>query len=97
MQSLEDSKVALPQPTYTQRGQVQEYRSRLHAASGEPAVQTLLLLLEIHLEKLRSKALTVDKEELHKLQGEAAGYMQVYKWVMEKLDPKVDNTAAPRL
>lgn len=82
--------MALHQPMYTQQNQVLEFRSRLHAASEEPVAKTLLLLLELELDKLRGKALTISESELKKLQGKAEAYQQVYKWFTEAME-KIDN------
>ena len=51
-------------------------------------VQTLLLLLEIHLDKLKEKVMKCSKEELEKLQGQAEAYREVVRWVRDPLPPK---------
>lgn len=83
--------MALPQPMFTQRDQVLEYRLRLQQASGEPAVQTVLQLLNLHIDQIKEKLLKVPANELEKWQGTAQGYMEVRKWILEPLNGSIDN------
>ena len=74
------------------REQVVEYRNRLQMASDEPVVQTLLQLINLHLDLVKSKLLDARTfDEVSKLQGEAKGYIEVKKWILTPMNAQSES------
>ena len=63
-----------------------EYRARVHASKNEPGIESIVALLNTHIERVKSSLLRCAPAELEKLQGEASAYARVLRWINEPLN-----------
>ena len=67
------------------RAQEVELRSRV-CGSNDPSTEAILKLLNMQLDRIKNALLRCAPGDLDKLQGEAAAYMRVGKWIIEPLN-----------
>lgn len=65
------------------REQENEYRARVFAARNEPVVQTIQMLLDLGMEKVKTALLTAVPEDVRRLQGRAEAFKEMAKWISD--------------
>lgn len=70
------------------RAQEVEYRKKVYSAKNDPAAEGITMLLDMNIERLKATGLKCSKDELERLQGEAAAYVRVRRWIHEPIDNK---------